>query len=157
MTTFIPSNDWPKTDLAAHFKAFGCRIRELVHPEAQDIYRVHALSTIKKLNELARCCGEVLEGQYPRKALEPIVAEVEEAVNADPIVKIILDRKNIARDQIAFGERKSTQELLSLVMLWSELIEGDYRVEIEKEIIRVALEPNEKSCYFYWPSSMFPT
>lgn len=144
MTTFIPSNDWPKTDLAAHFKAFGCRIRELVHPEAQDIYRVHALSTIKKLNELARCCGEVLEGQYPRKALEPIVAEVEEAVNADPIVKIILDRKNIARDQIAFGERKSTQELLSLVMLWSELIEGDYRVEIEKEIIRVALEPNEK-------------
>lgn len=144
MSTFVPQNRWPKTPLAAHYLAFATRVRELVHPEAQDIYRVHALSTLEKLRELGRCCSEVSSGQYPRKALDPIVAEVEEALRSDPIVKKIAENKGIQPAEIMPSNENSTEELNSIGRLWFDLLQRDYRKTIESEIINLLSDCQQK-------------
>lgn len=144
MTTFVPSNTWPKTSLARHFQVFAVRVRELVHPEAQDIYRVHALSTPQKLKELASCCFEVFEGRYPRKALDPIVEEVIEALHTDPVVAKILRDRKLTSQSILFSIEKTTEELQSLVKLWLGIVEEHYKLTTEDLILETLARPNER-------------
>ena len=144
MTTFIPANSWPKTEVSSHYQVFAVRVRELVHPEAQDIYRVHALSTTDKLQELARCAAEVLEGQYPRKALDPIVDEVHEAVTTDPVAKRMLQERGVNAESISIAGDKSTEELLSLSRLWLGLISEGYRRGAQKMILESLTKTKER-------------
>ena len=140
MTDFIPQNSWPRTDRAKQFLLFAIRLKELVHPDAQDIYRVHAVSSIGKITELETCCKDVLSKRYAKAALQHIIDEVNECIGSDPIIKKIIRSKRLPEDQIRFHKDRNTEAILSLARLWLQLIEDKYETVLKEEILTALSE-----------------
>lgn len=142
MSIFICDNKWPQTSQARKFLLFATRVRELVHPEAQDIYRVHALSTKSKLIELRYCCQEVLKGSYPRAALEPMVEELHEGLQSDFVARTLVSDAGIDAENILPKNDHTTEELQSICLLWMELIE-DYTDRLERELLDLLCDKDQ--------------
>lgn len=147
MTSFIATNKWPKTDRARQFLLFATRLKELLHPAAQDIYRVHAVSSLGKISEIERCCGEILLGRYPKAALRPIILEANECLDSDIIIKRIVRTKRLPVEKTSFDEGRSVEALRSLARLWRNLLSEDYERVLREEILDAVNRPRLKKSY----------
>ncbi len=135
MTAFHFKNSWPKTERAKKYQLFASRLLELVHPKAQDIYRVHALSTPAKLTELRRASNAVLNGTHPKPTIFPIIEETNEALQSDPIVAKIAFDAGLSPADLSFETQQSTEEIIGRASLWLRILQQKYKKNIEKEII----------------------
>ena len=135
MTSFIPQNQWPNTDRAKQFRLFATRTKELLHPEAQDIYRVHAVSSLGKIEELESCCVDVLNGQYPKAALSPIILEVNECLETDLVIKRIIRKNDLPHSNTKFDIQRSSEAILSRARLWRQLLTNNYEEMLKREIV----------------------
>lgn len=144
MTVFRFANSWPKTDLAQLYKLVAVRLLELAHPQAQDIYRVQALSTLAKLAELSSSADDVLNGRYPKATITPMMQEVDEALLTDPIVGMICAETSIEPKDLDFGGSLSTEEIANRVSLWRSLLVNSYKKSLEDEIVATVLQQKRK-------------
>lgn len=137
MTLFIAANQWPKTEGARSYFMFATRIRELVHPQAQDIYRIHALSTLAKIDELISCCERVCNREYTKPTIGVVIDEANEGIESDPIVEAVLKDKGFSSEKFKFSISDPTESILASASLLRKLVGQDYRRTIEKKLLYV--------------------
>jgi hypothetical protein len=138
-----PPNYWPDTDNARNYLLFAERCRELVSSESDDIYRIHALSTPNKLSELIHQCTYIGTHGLPKKALEPIVKEVADAVNSDVVVQQLIPDE-VFKSRLIPCVKQTVDEISAKTKLILDLIDRKYRDTCEVQIEAAANSDNQK-------------
>lgn len=129
------TNSWPNTKNAEFYKLFGQRVVELTDARSPDSYRVHALSTTMKLRELSMVSNLVLERQIPKVSLDPILAEVAEALQNDLVAKSILSDLSLDVAILLPSRNETTEEIQSKAQLALSLLEERYQAKCEDLIV----------------------
>lgn len=138
------TNNWPSTKNAEFFKLFGQRFVELTDARSPDSYRVHALSTTMKIRELLVVSRNVRERQIPKISLEPILKEVDEALQNDLVVKHILSELNLDVAALLSTISETTEEIQSKARLALKLLEKPYQENCEKLLIKNCCDTGSK-------------
>jgi hypothetical protein len=87
---------------------------------------------------------DVLNRDYPKGTLEPIIAEVNECLDTDVIIKRIARDKRVPVEDLRFDFRKNTEATLSLSNLWLQILDDSYGDTLEAEILHALSRPKLK-------------
>lgn len=136
---------WPKTKRAEYYRLFADRMLELVTPTSPSAYRVHALSTPSKFKELGVNANKVLERSIPKVTLDPIISEVNEAIQVDPVVKEALREKSLQPETLIVLNTQTTEDIFHRVQTFISLVGKGYKDKCEQLIISECNENGSKS------------
>ena len=88
-----PLNNWPQTENARGGLFFVQLMTELLSLDSFESFRVRSLDVFAKISEAKMIIEDVEKGRVPRKALDPIWAELIESIKADQIMADELSAK----------------------------------------------------------------
>jgi hypothetical protein len=84
-----PINAWPDTDKSRGVLFVAQLLREMLHPDSFESFRVHSLDTLARITEALRVLEDVTQGRLPAAALDPIIEELEWSLRRDPVAGAI--------------------------------------------------------------------
>jgi hypothetical protein len=116
---------------------FGECILELTNLYSIPSHRHRSLSTTAKARELMRSIRDVGKRMLPKPSLRPMIEEFEESVDADPIVRSILERNHIPRAALNISETDSLEKMIASVEIYLDLVAPAYASEAEDLIVKL--------------------
>lgn len=139
-----PSNTWPDTPIAKSVLFVAQLMRELLNPEAFESFRAMSLDTVSRLNEALRIIHDIQAERLPKRAFEPILAELIWSLRKDPILDRLAKEET---DEFLNSAKNISENLTALsgfISLLKRKILASYKGAIEEHILSLLSEQNRR-------------
>ena len=129
------NNAWPSTANATRYRLFAEQVVELVYESSWESYKCHALSTVTKIRELRVFCRKVIDRTIPKPSLLPIIQEVNDSVQSDPVCRDILSRKHLNHIELSIDFSNTVERIFDSAGLLLDIFYTEYQEACEKMIL----------------------
>jgi hypothetical protein len=149
-----PKYPWPSTPRARGTLLFAQLMAEMLNPASFESHRAFTLDSISRLDEAISLLYDVEQSRIPRRALDPVFAELLWSLEKDSVARTLASSEIEALKEIARDQQCRLSEISAHCFLIKKLISSRYKLDLERMLAN-GLPDNDhrlefrKLCGFY--------
>lgn len=117
----------------------------MLSPSTFESFRVYSLDTVARLREALDLIEDVEENRLPRRALDPVISELNWSLKKDPVAQTLASPQIAALAELTKDTKFDLQSLFAHVVLLHNTISSRYKNSLEQLLLELFADKNNRS------------